>query len=209
MASHSTSVKAKIVSLSRRLGDALWTKIEREPSARTADSNNRRGAVGSLRSAAMKVAPNSRASAVPVSSAISLSASRAPSAAKAFATPRPIPEAAPVTSAVSPASNSIPPLPCCSRSLLDTHNVASTPADWLRRLQRKRRAWGPTQLIYVRKRSQAPLAMKTQPAIRETNLPNGNTFSNKTSPASAAIHSTFMTPPTNSSNIRAQQQPMQ
>ena len=51
--------------------------------------------------------------------------------------------------------------------------------------------------------------MKTQPAMREINLPNGNTFSNKTSTANAAIHSTFITPPTNSSNIKVQQQPMQ
>ena len=51
--------------------------------------------------------------------------------------------------------------------------------------------------------------MRTQPAIREINLQNGNTFSNKTNPANAAIHSTIMTPPTNSSNIKAQQQPMQ
>ena len=62
---------------------------------------------------------------------------------------------------------------------------------------------------YIRSNNKAPTAMKTQPATREINLANGNTFSNKTSTANAAIHSTFITPPTNSSNIRAQQQPMQ
>ena len=36
--------------------------------------------------------------------------------------------------------------------------------------------------------SHAPQATKMQPATRETNLPNGNAFSNKTTPASAAIH---------------------
>src|SRR6202040_2525613 len=102
--------------------------------------------------------------------------------------PRPMPDAAPVTSAVSPASNSISPLP----------NRPSA-----------RSTFRSRKIIHVSSNNQAPPATKTQPAIRETNLPNGNAFSNKTNPASAAIHNTFMTPTTNSSSIRAQQQPMQ
>ena len=109
--SHSASVTAKAVSLSKRLGEALCTNMEMDPSARTAASNNRRGAVASCRSAAMKVASSSRASAVPACSAMSLRTSQAPSAAKTFGMPRPMPDAAPVTSAVSPASNSIRPSP--------------------------------------------------------------------------------------------------
>jgi hypothetical protein len=47
------------------------------------------------------------------------------------------------------------------------------------------------EIICIWSNNQAPPAMKTQPAIRERNLPNGNAFSNKTNPDSAAIHNTF------------------
>jgi hypothetical protein len=90
---------------------------------------------------------------------------------------------------------------CCvidSRNLPSRHDLAV-------RAQQS----AAVKIIYICSNNQAPPAMKMPPAIRETNLPNGNTFSNKTNPASSAIHSTFMTPPTNSSSIRAQQQPMQ
>jgi phospholipase C len=70
-----------------------------------------RGAAGSARSAAMKVAFISRARARPASSATWLRTRRTPSANSAFAIPRPMPDAAPVISAVSPSSNPILPSP--------------------------------------------------------------------------------------------------
>jgi hypothetical protein len=45
--------------------------------------------------------------------------------------------------------------------------------------------------------------------MRDTAGPAGTTFSASTSADSAAIYKTFMTPPTNSSAISIQQQPMQ
>jgi len=109
--SHSDSVTARAVSFSRRLGDALCTRIETNPSDFSAASNSLRGAVGSARSAGMKVAFISRARARPASTATSLRTGRTPSATSAFAIPRPMPDAAPVISAVSPSSNGILPSP--------------------------------------------------------------------------------------------------
>jgi hypothetical protein len=55
----------------------------------------------------------------------------------------------------------------------------------------------------------APTAMKMIPAKCATRRPAGRTFSSNTRTASAAIQKRFMTPPTNSSAISAQQQPIQ
>ena len=63
IASHSASVTASAVSLSRRRGDAQCTKIETDPSASAAASNRRRAAAGSVRSAGTNAASSSRASA--------------------------------------------------------------------------------------------------------------------------------------------------
>jgi hypothetical protein len=60
---------------------------------RSAASNSLRGAAGSARSAAMEVAFISRARARPASRATSLRTGRAPSATRALAIPRPMPDA--------------------------------------------------------------------------------------------------------------------
>src|SRR5262249_30622843 len=57
--------------------------------------------------------------------------------------------------------------------------------------------------------NQAPAAIKTIPAARAIHRPKGVSFSRSTSSARSAIHSTFMTPPTNNSAISTQQQPTQ
>jgi hypothetical protein len=57
--------------------------------------------------------------------------------------------------------------------------------------------------------SQIPAATKPAPAIREIRRPTGTIFSMSTKAEIVAIHSTFMTPPTNKSIINTQQQPMQ
>src|ERR1700738_2315188 len=57
--------------------------------------------------------------------------------------------------------------------------------------------------------SQAPHAKNPKPAMREIARPAGTTFSVSTKIVIAAIQSTFITPPTNNSAIRAQQQPTQ
>src|SRR5262249_35701086 len=56
--------------------------------------------------------------------------------------------------------------------------------------------------------NQAPLATKAIPAIRGTSR-LGTSFSTNTNAARAAIQKRFMTPATNKSAIKAQQQPMQ
>jgi hypothetical protein len=57
--------------------------------------------------------------------------------------------------------------------------------------------------------SHTPPAINPPPAIREIRRPAGMIFSARTKIAMAAIHSTFITPPTNNSAISAQQQPTQ
>src|SRR5262249_58424108 len=60
-----------------------------------------------------------------------------------------------------------------------------------------------------KKKRQTPAATKPVPDSREMRRPAGTTFSASTKTARTAIHKTFITPPTNSSVISAQQQPMQ
>jgi|HubBroStandDraft_6_1064221.scaffolds.fasta_scaffold71961_5 hypothetical protein len=57
--------------------------------------------------------------------------------------------------------------------------------------------------------SQIPAATKPAPAIREIRRPTGIIFSMSTKAEIMAIHSTFITPPTNKSAINTQQQPTQ
>ena len=57
--------------------------------------------------------------------------------------------------------------------------------------------------------SQVPAATKPAPAIREITRPNGTILSMSTKAEIVAIHSTFITPPTNKSAINTQQQPTQ
>jgi hypothetical protein len=57
--------------------------------------------------------------------------------------------------------------------------------------------------------SQVPAATKPAPAIREIRRPTGTIFSMSTKAEIVAIHSTFITPPTNKSAINTQQQPTQ
>jgi len=57
--------------------------------------------------------------------------------------------------------------------------------------------------------SHTPAATRAAPAVREIARPAGMTFSASTSIAIAAIHNTFITPPTNSNAMSTQQQPMQ
>jgi hypothetical protein len=56
---------------------------------------------------------------------------------------------------------------------------------------------------------QAPIAIQTTPAMRAIHRPMGVSFSKRTSSERTAIQRTFITPPTNKSAIRAQQQPTQ
>jgi hypothetical protein len=56
---------------------------------------------------------------------------------------------------------------------------------------------------------QSPPTMATRPAIRARIRPPGISFSASTTSIRTAIHSRFITPPTNSNVISAQQQPMQ
>ena len=56
---------------------------------------------------------------------------------------------------------------------------------------------------------QAPATIQATPAARATHRPKGVSFSKRTSSARSAIQSTFITPPTNKSTIRTQQQPTQ
>src|SRR5215467_4151542 len=56
---------------------------------------------------------------------------------------------------------------------------------------------------------QAPATTQATPAARATHRPSGASFSKRTSSARSAIQSTFITPPTNKSVIRTQQQPTQ
>jgi len=60
-----------------------------------------------------------------------------------------------------------------------------------------------------RARSHAPAPTKAAPVIRAIHRPAGVIFSTRTRIAMPAIHSTFITPPTKSSAISAQQHPMQ
>ena len=55
----------------------------------------------------------------------------------------------------------------------------------------------------------APATTKTAPAKRATHRPHGVSFSRRTSSARSAIQSAFMTPTTNKSAMRTQQQPTQ
>lgn len=57
--------------------------------------------------------------------------------------------------------------------------------------------------------SQAPAATHARPAARAIQRPTGVSFSRRTSSARSAIQSTFITPPTNNSPIKTQQQPTQ
>lgn len=57
--------------------------------------------------------------------------------------------------------------------------------------------------------SQAPATTQTTPTPRAIHRPIGVSFSRRTSSARSAIQRTFITPPTNRSAIRAQQQPTQ
>lgn len=55
----------------------------------------------------------------------------------------------------------------------------------------------------------APAAIQIAPARRATHRPHGVSFSRRTSSAKSAIQSTFITPTTNKSAMRTQQQPTQ
>src|SRR6266516_4673452 len=57
--------------------------------------------------------------------------------------------------------------------------------------------------------NQAPAATHAMPAARAIHRPTGVSFSKRTSSAKSAIQSTFITPPTNKSAIKTQQQPTQ
>src|ERR1700748_2104593 len=57
--------------------------------------------------------------------------------------------------------------------------------------------------------NQMPAAINPAPAINDTACPLKVTFSARIKIAIAAIHDTFITPPTNSSAINVQQQPTQ
>jgi hypothetical protein len=57
--------------------------------------------------------------------------------------------------------------------------------------------------------SQAPVATHAMPAARAIHRPKSVSFSKRTSSAKSAIQSTFITPPTNKSAIKTQQQPTQ
>ena len=57
--------------------------------------------------------------------------------------------------------------------------------------------------------SQAPAATQAMPAARAIHRPTGVIFSRRTSSAKSAIQSRFITPPTNKSAIKTQQQPTQ
>lgn len=57
--------------------------------------------------------------------------------------------------------------------------------------------------------SQVPAATHARPATRAIQRPTGVSFSRRTSSARSAIQSTFITPPTNNSPIKTQQQPTQ
>lgn len=57
--------------------------------------------------------------------------------------------------------------------------------------------------------SQSPHAISPAPAIREMRRPSGTTFSKRTNTVRPAIQTIFITPPTKSSAISAQQQPTQ
>ena len=56
---------------------------------------------------------------------------------------------------------------------------------------------------------QAPAVTHAMPAARAIHRPTGVSFSKRTSSAKSAIQSTFITPPTNKSAIKTQQQPTQ
>jgi hypothetical protein len=56
---------------------------------------------------------------------------------------------------------------------------------------------------------QAPVTTQATPAVRAIHRPTGVSFSKRTSSERSAIQSTFITPPTNKSAIRTQQQPTQ
>jgi hypothetical protein len=58
-------------------------------------------------------------------------------------------------------------------------------------------------------KSPAPAATHAMPAARAIHRPTGVSFSKSTSSAKSAIQSTFITPPTNKSAIKTQQQPTQ
>src|SRR6516164_9587234 len=66
-----------------------------------------------------------------------------------------------------------------------------------------------TGAAYVKNNIATPASTQAAPAISAIHCPNGVSFSRSTTSASTAIQSTFITPPTNNSAIRAQQQPMQ
>ena len=63
--------------------------------------------------------------------------------------------------------------------------------------------------IAIPKTNIVPAATKTKPTTRGIRRPDGTTFSSSTRAERAAIQSRFITPPTKSSIIRAQQQPIQ
>jgi AraC-like DNA-binding protein len=72
-------------------------------------------------------------------------------------------------------------------------------------------AWRRERTTGIQREStiQTPAAIHTTPAMRAIHPPHGVSFSSKTSSARNAIQSTFITPPTNNSAIRTQQQPTQ
>ena len=71
------------------------------------------------------------------------------------------------------------------------------------RADRAERIYGRAKII------QAPAAIPAVPEMRATHRPHGVSFSRRTRPARSAIQITFITPTTNSSAIRTQQQPTQ
>src|SRR5439155_5255224 len=70
---------------------------------------------------------------------------------------------------------------------------------------RRSRAFTPLQRSAI----QTPQATSKTPATLPTNNPCGTTFSSSTNKAMMAIHQTFITPATNRSAMRNQQQPVQ
>src|SRR5215470_8581707 len=82
---------------------------------------------------------------------------------------------------------------------------AATALIWNREVK----AVAPSLTEYPEHTIQIPAATHATPAARAIHRPHGASFSTSTSSARSAIHSTFITPTTNSSAIRTQQQPTQ
>src|SRR5258706_10717570 len=66
-----------------------------------------------------------------------------------------------------------------------------------------------TRQTFIRTTIHTPQATSNTPAILPIHIPLGTTFSSSTKPAMAATHHMFITPATNTSALRNQQQPRQ